>query len=72
MRQRVWTAYLLLLPALICLAVFRLYPIAAALIGSLVTDSLTEPGSQIFVGLRNYLQLFADPIFWQSLWSRLN
>jgi multiple sugar transport system permease protein len=68
MRQRVWTAYLLLLPALICLAVFRLYPIAAALIGSLVTDSLTEPGSQIFVGLRNYLQLFADPIFWQSLW----
>jgi multiple sugar transport system permease protein len=68
MRQRVWIAYLLLLPALICLAVFRLYPIAAALIGSLVTDSLTEPGSQVFVGLRNYLQLFADPIFWQSLW----
>ncbi len=64
MRQRVWIA----LPALICLAVFRLYPIAAALIGSLVTDSLTEPGSQVFVGLRNYLQLFADPIFWQSLW----
>jgi multiple sugar transport system permease protein len=68
MRQRVWIAYLLLLPALICLAVFRLYPIAAAVFGSLVTDSLTEPGSQVFVGLRNYLQLFADPIFWQSLW----
>jgi len=68
MRQRVWIAYLLLLPALICLAVFRLYPIAAAVFGSLVTDSLTEPGSQVFVGLRNYFQLFADPIFWQSLW----
>ena len=68
MRQQVWIAYLLLLPALICLAVFRLYPIAAAVFGSLVTDSLTEPGSQVFVGLRNYLQLFADPIFWQSLW----
>ena len=68
MRQRVWIAYLLLLPALICLAVFRLYPIAAAVFGSLVADSLTEPGSQVFVGLRNYFQLFADPIFWQSLW----
>ncbi|MEY2606484.1 MAG: multiple sugar transport system permease protein [Verrucomicrobiota bacterium] len=68
MRQRVWIAYLLLLPALICLAVFRLYPIAAAVFGSLVSESLTEPGSQVFVGLRNYLQLFADPIFWQSLW----
>jgi len=68
MRQQVWIAYLLLLPALICLAVFRLYPIAAAVFGSLVADSLTEPGSQVFVGLRNYLQLFADPIFWQSLW----
>lgn len=68
MRQQVWIAYLLLLPALICLAVFRLYPIAAAVFGSLVADSLTEPGSQVFVGLRNYFQLFADPIFWQSLW----
>jgi multiple sugar transport system permease protein len=68
MRQRAWIAYLLLLPALICLVVFRLYPIAAALLGSLVTDSLSQPGSQIFVGLQNYFQLFADPVFWQSLW----
>jgi multiple sugar transport system permease protein len=68
MRQRAWIAYLLLLPALICLAIFRLYPIAAALLGSLVTDSISQPGAQLFVGLQNYFQLFADPVFWQSLW----
>src|SRR3984885_2239448 len=70
-RRSVWIAYLLLLPALICLAVFRLYPIASAVFGSLVTESAIQPGSQIFVGIQNYLQLFADPIFWQSLWVTL-
>jgi multiple sugar transport system permease protein len=67
-RRSVYIAYLLLLPALLCLAIFRLYPIATTLIGSLYSQSIMQAGKDVFVGLNNYLHLFRDPVFWQSLW----
>jgi multiple sugar transport system permease protein len=62
------TAYLLLLPALLALAVFRIYPIAATIWGSFCTESVTETGKTIFAGWANYLDLFTDPVFWNSVW----
>ena len=55
---------LCLAPALLGLVVFRLYPIALA-----ISDSLFNvvKGDTIFVGLSNYLALFADSAFWKSL-----
>ncbi len=62
------TAYLLLLPALLALAVFRIYPIAATICGSFCAESVTEPGKTIFAAWANYLDLFTDPDFWNSVW----
>jgi multiple sugar transport system permease protein len=55
---------LCLAPALIGLAASRLYPIALAVSDSLFTQ---VQGDTIFVGLGNYLALFADSTFWKSL-----
>lgn len=54
----------MLAPALIGLVVFRLYPIALA-----VSDSFFNMvrGTQVFVGLDNYLSLVTDSIFWNAM-----
>jgi len=67
-RRSVYVAYLLLLPALVCLAVFRLYPIATTFAGSLYSQSIMQAGKEVFVGLNNYARLFRDPVFWQAFW----
>ena len=55
---------LCLAPALIGLAAFLLYPIARDVSDSLFTQ---VQGDTVFVGLGNYLALFADSTFWKSL-----
>src|SRR6202047_3908027 len=67
-RSEALVAYLMLAPALLALAIFRIYPIAVTCWGSLCTESFAHAGRQIFVGLANYLDLFKDPIFWKSIW----
>ncbi len=54
----------LLAPALLGLFVFRLYPIAIAIISSFYT---TVHGGAAFIGLGNYASLFSDRVFWKSL-----
>ena len=62
----------LLAPALLGLLVFRLYPIAIAIISSFYT---TVHGEAAFVALGNYASLFSDRVFWKSfevtLWFNL-
>jgi multiple sugar transport system permease protein len=54
----------LLGPALLGLAIFRLYPIALALSES----AFDARGTEIrFVGFENYRALFVDSVFWKSL-----
>ena len=62
------TAYALLLPALLALAIFRIYPIAATIWGSLTTESFEKAGASVFAGGANYADLFTDPVFWGSIW----
>ena len=54
----------LLAPALLGLLVFRLYPIAIAIISSFYT---TLHGDNAFTGLGNYASLFGDRVFWKSI-----
>lgn len=60
-----WTPYLFLLPAMTGLIVFRLAPIAIAIIGS--TTGMSLRGDLRFVGMENFDYLLSDPEFWSSL-----
>ena len=58
------TAALYILPAFVVLAVFRLYPFANAFYISLHRWGILE---EAYVGLKNYVTLFSDKAFGQSL-----
>jgi len=63
-------AWAFVAPALIVIGVFFAIPVAAGLALSL-TDfdiyALADLSNLRFVGLRNYLELLATPLFWQAL-----
>src|SRR5690349_18101851 len=64
MRSRL-TPYLFLLPALVFMSTFTLYPLLS--VGYLSFhdyDILTPPK---YIGLENYQQLIGDKVFWLSL-----
>lgn len=60
------TAYALLLPSFLFLAVFTLFPIGETLYQSLYKTDLALPKPQ-FIGLGNYQGLMKDQVFWTSL-----
>jgi len=67
-------AWAFVAPALIVIGVFFAIPVAAGLALSL-TDfdiyALADLSNLRFVGLRNYLELLATPLFWQALGNTL-
>lgn len=65
-RREVRAAYLFILPSLVVLAVFVLYPIIDVFWLSLHQYSILDPAVP-FVGLRNFVQLHTDGQFWISL-----
>jgi len=65
-RAEVLTALAFLLPALVVLGVFVVYPIASAAHISLTSWNGFDPVKEL-VGLDNYAQLAQDPAFWNSL-----
>ncbi|GIN71437.1 putative ABC transporter permease protein YurN [Bacillus sp. J14TS2] len=58
--------YLFLIPALVLILVFKIYPIFDSLKESLFIPSFLA-GEKIFAGFDNYLMLFEDPVFWNSV-----
>ncbi|HEY9878386.1 MAG TPA: sugar ABC transporter permease [Leptolyngbyaceae cyanobacterium] len=64
------TAWLLMLPALLLLGVFVLWPIAYLVFLSFTTGSFTRSGLQ-WIGFTNYLRLLVDTDFWQVLGNTL-
>jgi len=62
--------WLMLLPAMTLLVMFTHYPALANLWHSFYSTPKGEHPS-VFVGLDNYRNLVADPIFWQSLQNNL-
>jgi oligogalacturonide transport system permease protein len=66
------SGYLYLLPFLIGLLVFMLFPFMASLLLSFSDYQLQDPVRDIgFVGVDNYRSMAADPTFRQSLWVTL-
>lgn len=53
-------------PALLLLIVFKIYPILLSFFGSFFTESFLT-GKTLFVGFENYVSLFRDSIFINSL-----
>jgi ABC-type sugar transport system permease subunit len=66
-----WVAYAFLAPALVGLLVFRIYPIALAVWGSLHRSSFIGAAGKQFVGLENYSDLLSNSVFWTSVWVTL-
>lgn len=61
------TGWLLTLPALIILLLVFAYPIGRAFWLSLFTENLGTQLEPIYTGLENYVRMFGDGRFWQSL-----
>src|SRR5215207_8982754 len=64
-RKLTATPYLFLLPALVLLAVFVLYPIVAVIVYSFTDYDIVRP--PVFVGLANFERLIGDETFWLAL-----
>ena len=63
--KRSATPYLFLLPALVLLGVFVVYPIIAVVVYSFSDYDIVRP--PVFVGLANFQRLFEDETFWLAL-----
>lgn len=61
------TPYLMLAPGSLLMIVLVFYPILRTFIYSLQRMKLTEPDSNMFVGLYNYAVILKDPDFWYAL-----
>ena len=68
--RETWTAYGLLFPILAFFLAFQYYPILKSIVISFMEYGLLLPETP-WVGLRNYLRQFQDPLFLSSLWNTL-
>ncbi|WP_461864517.1 carbohydrate ABC transporter permease [Thermococcus sp.] len=61
--------FILMMPALILLLIFIIYPILNTFyLGFTKWDGFTQPN---FIGLQNYRMMFHDPLFWTSVRNNL-
>lgn len=64
-RREALEGYLFVLPLLVGLVGLTLWPVIRSLMISFCQYNIMNPAK--FVGGRNYIELFHDPLFWQSL-----
>ncbi|WP_347553154.1 sugar ABC transporter permease (plasmid) [Pseudalkalibacillus hwajinpoensis] len=62
-----FVAYLFLAPAFILLGLFLIVPATLAIYYAFTDYYLLTPGDRQFIGLDNFIEVFKDPIFIQSL-----
>lgn len=62
---------LFMLPLILAVGVFLVWPIAEAVRLSFVRYNPLRPDEQPFVGLDNYLFVLDDPLFWESFWQAI-
>ena len=56
-------------PAFIVMILVTAYPLGYALVLSLYKYRLTDPSGKEFIGLKNYVTVLTDPIWWSSLFT---
>ncbi|ELZ05962.1 carbohydrate ABC transporter permease [Natrialba asiatica] len=61
--------YLPIVPVMVLVGVFILYPIAQAVYSSFFSKSLLSPDEGEFVGLANYQEIWTNPDLHQVLWN---
>jgi len=67
-----WLPYMLILPALLLITGFVVYPIGTVFYYSLQNYSVSNPFYNGFAGFDNYRKIFTDdPIFYESAWISL-
>lgn len=72
--RRTYSVAVFLAPALVAIGLFFFVPVLAALVLSFTDFDIYALGNFSvvrFVGLRNYLQIFEDPLFWKALKNTL-
>jgi ABC-type sugar transport system permease subunit len=62
---------LFMLPLIVAVGVFLVWPIAEAVRLSFVRYNPLRPDEQPFVGFDNYIFVLQDPLFWESFWQAL-
>ncbi len=62
-----WYPYVTILPALMLIGLFTLYPVATAIQDSFYQYILTKPRSHPFIGLRNFREVIGSYYFLRSL-----
>ena len=62
---------LFMLPLILAVGIFLVWPIAEAVRLSFVRYNPLRPDDQPFVGLDNYLFVLEDPLFWESFWQAI-
>lgn len=71
-RPAPWQQYAMILPALIALTVVLVIPFLMSIYFSFTDQRLVpRPIPTRFIGLTNYIRLFEDPLFWQSVRNTL-
>jgi len=65
-KQKRIAAYVLVLPTLVLFLLFRIFPLFYAFFLSLYRWKLLNPRGE-FVAIDNYVKLFTDPSFWNSI-----
>jgi sn-glycerol 3-phosphate transport system permease protein len=68
--KRTLSAWILLLPALVFLSIFTLYPMANSLFGSFFKNDLAVIRPR-FTGFANYVSLLSDPVFLRAFRNNL-
>ena len=66
-----WFSVILILPAMIIIGFFALYPLFYAIVVSFRYADLTSGGMREFVGLDNYRTVLFDKFFWESVRTTL-
>lgn len=63
--------YLLVAPAMLIIMCVVFIPVVNAIGMSFQSYDLRRPKDIAFVGLANYIEVFQDALFWQSLWKTI-
>ena len=61
--------YATVLPVMLVVALFTVYPLLHSVYLSLHENVLTRPLDNDFVGLQNFREVVTGYYFWRSLWS---